>query len=329
MLKELSKYENLGTPGYHFQLLTALRDNPDETWRIQNISELFHNRVIDDRSIFDGCLPLLHYIGIIEINASDEVIVDGSFLNYLKSQKLMIDRLVERLMMSLNSDSIFHDIFCSEYISYDIIYHSIQIDNSAFPLKYACFKQLLIDFNILNEHPTQGFNKYIINGRYKKVFDKEVLPEIKKRKIGIEELRRSIEQNQIHGEEAEKFVLGFEEDRLIGKKKIDWVAEYSTSDGYDIASYETVNSKEHDRFIEVKSYHGHPYFFWSRNEIDIARIKKSNYYLYLVDRSRMNSSGYVPIIIQDPYNNVLKNNSQWEQRVEKIKLQMINTVDND
>jgi len=328
MLKELSKYENLGTPGYHFQLLTALRDNPDETWRTKNISELFHNRVIDNRSIFDGCLPLLNSIGIIEINAYDEVIVDSSFLNYLVSQKLMIDRLVERLMMSLNSDSLFHDIFCSEHISYDIIYHSIQIDNSAFPLKYACFKQLLIDFNVLNEHPTQRFNKYIINGRYKKIFDKEVLPEIKRRKIGIEELRQSLEQNQIHGEEAEKFVMEFENNRLNGEMKIDWVAEYSPSDGYDIASYETANSQEHDRFIEVKSYSGQPYFFWSRNEIDIARIKKSTYYLYLVDRSRIKSSGYVPIIIQDPYNNILKNNMQWEQRVEKIRFQKITTIGN-
>ena len=210
MLKELSKYENLGTPGYHFQLLRTLRDNPDEIWRVKNISELFHNRIVDDRGIFDGCLPLLTSIGIIEINNSDEVLVDGTFLNYLESERLMIDRLVERLMIALNPDAVFHDMFCSEYISFDIIYHSIQIDNSAFPLKYACFKQLLIDFSVLKEHPTQRFNKYIINGRYKKIFDKEVLPEIKKRKIGIEELRKSLEQNQIFGEEAEKFVLEFE-----------------------------------------------------------------------------------------------------------------------
>ena len=327
MLKELSKYENLGTPSYHFQLLTTLRDNNDDTWQVKNISEYFHNRVIDDRSIFDGCLPLLNSIGIIKINAYDQVVIDNSFVNYLVSEKLMIDRLVERLMMSLNSDPIFHGIFCSEHISYDIIYHSIQIDNSAFPLRYTCFKQLLIDFSVLNEHPTKRFNKYIINRRYNKIFDKEVLPEIKKRKIGIEELRKSIEQNQIHGEEAEKFVLEFEKDRLHGEKEIDWVAEYSTSDGYDIASYETLYSKAHDRFIEVKSFSGQPYFFWSRNEIDIARIKKSNYYLYLVDRSKMNSSKYIPIIIQDPYNNVLKNNSKWEQRVEKIKFQLITTFD--
>lgn len=327
MLKELSRYENLGTPGYHFQLLKTLHDNPDETWRVKNISELFYNRIVDNRRIFDGCLPLLISIGIVEINTSGEVIIDGTFLNHLKSEKLMIDRLVERLMMALNSDAVFHDMFCSEYISYDIIYHSIQIDNSAFPLKYSCFKQLLIDFGVLKEHPTQRFNKYIINSRYKKIFDKEVLPEIKKRKTGIEELRRLLEQNQIYGEEAEKFVLEFEKNRLNGEKEIDWVAEYSTSDGYDIASYETVNSSELDRFIEVKSYSGEPYFFWSRNEIDIARIKKSSYYLYLVDRSSMNSSGYSPMIIQDPYNNVLKNDSEWGQTIEKIKLYMMKKSD--
>ncbi len=323
MLKELSKYENLGTPGYHLQLLRTLRDNKETKWLVKNVSELFHNRLIDDRSIFDGCLPLLSSIGIVAINPSDEVSVDGAFLKYLESETLMIDRLVERLMLSVNSDPIFHDIFCSEYISYDIIYRSIQIDNSAFPLKYSCFKQLLIDFSILLEHPTKKFNKYIINGRYKKIFDKAVLPEIKKRKIGIEDLKTSLEQNQIYGEEAERFVLAFESIRLCGKKEIDWVAEYSTTDGYDIASYETEDSADHDRFIEVKSYDKEPYFFWSRNEIDIARIKRDSYFLYLVDRSRMNLPDYIPIMIKNPYENVYKNVTEWEQRVEKVRLQKI------
>lgn len=323
MLKELSKYENLGTPGYHLQLLRTLRDNQGEKWLVKNVSELFHNRIIDDRSIFDGCLPLLSSIGIVAINPSEEISVDGAFLKYLESEMQMVDRLVERLLLSVNSDPIFHDMFCSEYISYDIIYRSIQIDNTAFPLKYSCFKQLLIDFSILQEHPTKKFNKYIINGRYKKIFDKAVLPEIKKRKIGIEELRRSLEQNQLYGEEAERFVLDFENTRLNGKKEIDWVAEYSTTDGYDIASYETEDSTEHDRFIEVKSYDKWPYFFWSRNEIDIARIKKDRYFLYLIDRSKVRLPGYVPIMIKDPYENVYRNNVEWEQRVEKIRLQKI------
>lgn len=320
MLKELCKYENLGTPGYHFHLLRIFRDNP-EGWRVSNVFDLFRNRLIDNRRLFDGCLPLLECVGIIEINSSEEITPDSTFFKYLESEGLMIDRLVERLMVALNVDVAFHNIFCSEFISYDIVYRSIQIDNSAFPLKYSCFKQLLIDFSVLQQHPSQNLNKYIINNRFKKIFDKVVLPEIKRRKIGIEDLQKSLEQNQLNGEEAEKFVLKFENDRFNGAKEINWVAEYSVSDGYDIASFETENSDIHDRFIEVKSYSGEPYFFWSRNEMDAARIKKLNYYLYLVDRNKMGLPNYIPIIIQDPYNNVLKNTTQWEQRIEKIRFQ--------
>ena len=69
------------------------------------------------------------------------------------------------------------------------------------------------------------FSLFIINSRYKKLFDKIILPEIKKRKIGIEELRKSLEQNNIYGEEAELFVLKYERDRLNNKVGIDWVAE--------------------------------------------------------------------------------------------------------
>lgn len=322
MLKELSKYENLGTPNYHFELLRTLRDGQDENWSVNNIGELFHNRIIDGRILFDGCLPLLDHIGVINIDADENVSANEPFLEYLVSENLMIDRFVEKLLFTLNDDPVFHDIFCSEFISRDIIYHSIQIDNSAFPLKLSGFKQLLIDFNVLQEHPTKEFNKYIINGRYKKIFDKLVLPEIKKRKVGIEELKKSLEQKQIYGEEAEKFVLEFEDKRLNRSKIIDWVAEYSTNDGYDIASYENETSKEHDRFIEVKSYSGKPYFFWSRNEMDIARIKKLSYYIYLVNRDSMNDPDYHPIIIRDPYENIYKNEQDWDQMIEKIRFEI-------
>lgn len=324
MLKELSKYENLGTPSFHFEILRKLQDNRNENWNIRNIGELFHNRIIDGRTHFDGCIPLLDHIGIINIDSNGDIFAEETFLENLVSQNLMIDKVVEKLLSVLNDDPKFHNIFCSEFISRDIIYHSIQIDNSAFPLKFSCFKQLLIDFNVLQEHPTKEFKKYIINGRYKKLFDKFLLPEIKKRKVGIEELQKSLEQKQIYGEEAERFVLSFEENRLNRSKIIDWVAEYSTSDGYDIASYQDESSEIHDRFIEVKSYSGYPYFFWSRNEMEIARIKKLSYYIYLVNRDKMNDTDYIPIIIRDPYNSIYKNESDWDQTIEKIRFEIIN-----
>jgi hypothetical protein len=322
MLKELSKYQNLGTPSYFFELLCALRNHPDEVWDIQSVREMFYNRTIDGRSLFDGCVPLLTLVGVVSVTNKNYILIDAGFLSYLSSQNQMLDKLVEKLMIKLNEDSVFHSIFCAEYISYDIVYKAIQIDNSAFPFKYSPLKQLFIDLGIIKPHPTKELNKFVFNSRFKKLFDKVLLPEIQKRKIGIEELSLSMEQRRILGEEAEKFVLQFENKRLNGRKDISWVAEYSISDGYDIASFENGDSIEYDRFIEVKSFSDAPYFFWSRNEMDTARIKKQSYYLYLVDRNRMNREGYQPLIIQDPYANVLHNNLEWDQRVEKIRFEL-------
>ena len=132
-----------------------------------------------------------------------------------------------------------------------------------------------------------------------------------------------MEQKQIYGEEAELFILAFERTRLNNKKGIDWIAEYSVAEGYDIISFNTISSTKNDRCIEVKSYSGSPYFFWSRNEMDIARIKGDEYYLYLVDRNQINNEDYTPIVIQNPYKNVL-NGTEWIKTVDKYKVELNN-----
>ena len=237
----------------------------------------------------------------------------------------MRDKFVEHLFRALSNDSNFHDIFSSANISYDIIYHSIQISNSAFGFRYSNFKQLLIDFEVIKVHPSSQINKYIINQRYKKIFDKIVLPVIKKRMIGVEELKMSMEQQQIFGEEAEKYVLAFERERLGNKVGIDWVAEYSIAEGYDISSFQTAASKINDCFIEVKSFAGTPYFFWSRNEIDVSRRKADDYFLYLVDRDQMKKPDYKPLIIQNPHKHVLDNDI-WIKQVEKYRIERLDTT---
>jgi len=319
MLKDLRPFENLGSPQYFFELFNSLKGDSDIIWSRRDLEQLFYNRNINGRSIFDGCLDLAFHIKVLILEDTGIVTIDRTFSDFLFSEKQMCDKFVEYLFLILKDDDDFQNIFSSKNISYDIIYHSIQITNSAFGLKYACFKQLLIDFEVIKIHPTIEIKKFIINSRYKKLFDKTILPEIKKRKIGIEEFHISLEQKQIFGEEAERFVLKFEFDRLNGNKLIDWVAEYSVAEGYDIASFNEERSIYNDRFIEVKSFNGQPYFFWSRNEIDIARIKKDEYYLYLVDRNRLNEIDYRPMIIQNPYKEVYNNEVEWEQRVEKIR----------
>jgi len=323
MLKDLRTYDNLGSPQYFFELFNSLKDNTATTYSKRDLEQLFYNRNINGRSVFDGCLDLAFNIGVLMIDEAGTVTLNNTFQYFLFSEKQMCDKFVEYLFLSLKDDDDFQNIFSSKNISYDIIYHSVQITYGAFGLKYGSFKQLLIDFEIIKIHPTTEIKKFIINSRYKKLFDKTILPEIKKRKIGIDEFQLSLEQQQIYGEEAERFVLKFEHDRLNGNKTIDWVAEYSVAEGYDIASFNDESSIINDRFIEVKSFNGQPYFFWSRNEIDIARIKKDEYFLYLIDRNKMKTADYQPIIIQNPYTEVYKNESLWDQRIEKIRFMKI------
>jgi len=325
MLKELRHFENFGTPNYFYQLLCTLNNNPNTGWKLSDLRQMFYNQIIDGKSIFDGCIPLALKINIL-IEKKKKFYIANEISGFLNSNQQMCDKFLEFLFLALKDDDDFHNIFCSKHLSHDIIYRSLQIKKSAFGFKFANFKNLLIDFGAIKNHPTHNISNFIINTRFKKLFDKTVLPEIKKRKVGIEEFRKSLEQKQIYGEEAEKFVLSYEEARLCGKQ-VDWVAEYVVNEGYDIASFNNENDISFNRFIEVKSYAGeNPYFFWSRNEIRAAKIKQGNYWIYLVNRDEIKNTDYVPIQVQNPYINLLKDEN-WNKQIEKYRIEYQNTND--
>ena len=317
MLRNLRRYENLGTPAYFHELLRMLQGDVSR-WTYDDIRKNFFNRMIDGRSIFDGCIPLLIYMEVIEVGEDKTVLIRPQFVGYFqKNTDYFNAKFVEQFFTKLKDDSVFNEMFTSKNISYDIIHHRIQIDNSTFRFKYTNIERLLIDFDFLRLHPDEAIQKFIVNPRYRKIFDANVLPEIKKHKIGIDELQQRQGHRRLLGEEAERFVLKFEQARLNSHKEPELVSPYLPYAGYDIASYEGLNSATHDRFIEVKSFAGNPRFYWTRNEMDTARLKKEEYFLYLVDRDLVHERDYTPIIIRDPYNDVLRNKIDWNKRVDK------------
>lgn len=323
MLKDLRKYENFGTPNYFFELFSTLNENSKVKYSKTDIEKLFYNRVIDGRSVFDGCIELALRAEIL-VDVENIISLNSGLSRSLNSIPQMMDRFIEFLFRALKNDEEFHKIFCSEHLSHDIIYKSLQISNQAFGLKYSNLKQLLIDFGAITNHPTKEFNSFIINSRHKKLLDKMILPEIKQRKLGIEEFRKAMEQQQIYGEDAEKYVLNFEYNRLNKEKEIDWVAEYIINEGYDIASYNNESDEFPNRFIEVKSYEGEfPYFYWSRNEYTVAKHKKNEYWIYLINRLEMNNSDYFPLMIQNPFETILTKGETWDKQVEKYRMELI------
>ncbi len=315
MLEELRRYDNLGTPTYFWEFFEQLRNG--DSWTVKEMSEHFFNRIIDDRSIFDGCIPLLQLAKVIDVDKRNVLEITYAYKYIFHSLQLFQQKLLEGFLLALSKDQKFYDIFTSEYCSYDFIYKSINIDFSAFGLKYANIRDLLIDFDFFKPHPDFPNRMLIVNSRWKKFFEINFSSEIKKRKISIDELRKQQEQQQINGELAERFVLQYEQLRLDDKDGIQWIAPYDSGAGYDILSFQEDSSLENDRFIEVKSYTGtNPYFYWTKNEVSVAKRHQNKYCIYLVNRAELDNPSYEPNIIPDPVNNIL-NNEKWEKEIDK------------
>ena len=104
---------------------------------------------------------------------------------------------------------------------------------------------------------------------------------------GIDDLSR---RRKDVGDAGETMAIDYEIKRLKDIKRddlSDMVKQVSLVDpsvGYDITSFDGHGSDGslHDRFIEVKSTTGTtPKFFWSRNEIKVARKRGDRYWIYL------------------------------------------------
>lgn len=117
-----------------------------------------------------------------------------------------------------------------------------------------------------------------------------------------EQLDNSMSQAYEMGCQGEEFVLEYERKRLPESlsSKVIHLRESEIARGYDILSFEGYDSILPDRYIEVKTFRGHPHFYWTENEIAAARKYKEHYYLYLVDIDCINDAGYEPQIIPNP-----------------------------
>ena len=102
-------------------------------------------------------------------------------------------------------------------------------------------------------------------------------------------------------------------------EKIELISDVYVNAGYDIISFNDLDSFIIDRFIEVKSYREEISFYWSKNEVEKAKELATKYYIYLVDRSLMNKKDYVPKIIQDPYKKIFENEF-WKKETENWKI---------
>lgn len=273
---------------------------------------------------FEGIMLLLEWLKIIQIN-NNFVSLNRS-IEFVKEGHIS-SQFFQLLFGQLLKDNVL-SVFLNQFnISYDGKEELIVINNDLIDFRFSQFRNILINLNFFIPDKLVK-NQFIINNDYKKLFLGIVIPLIESsshRKITLEELKKQQDiQGQI-GKDAEGFILGYEKNRLKGHINIDNIRIVSTDNvnaGYDIQSYQDIHSIIINRFIEVKSFSDNESFYWTRNEIDISKIKENQYCLYLVDTDKMKKKGYEPIVIQNPYSNILLNEEEWDKRVEKYYFQL-------
>lgn len=317
MLADLRKYSSLGTPGYYWELLGLLHSQPNTDWGEEQIGSHFHNRIINGSDIFDGGLPLLVSSGVVEIDINGVYHPTYQFKRQFYSIEHCKGKVLEAILEALKDDNEVYSIFSTDYCAFDMVNNVIQIDKSAFGLRYSNIRDVLTNLGFLMPHPNYPERSFMINRAHKKLFDRYFIEGMRKRQVSPEQLRSIQAQQQENGRRGEEFSYNYEIKRVGHNDDIEWIANYDTSAGFDIMSFESPTSLIHDRFIEVKSYSGDtPYFYWSRNEMEVASAKGERYFLYLVNLDLINRSSYEPTIIQNPYVAVL-GGKEWQKTVDK------------
>jgi len=312
MIEKILSLDNLGTKS---QIIYIVRLLSNAQASYADLRHACSSKEFSFSVSFEGVVVLLEYVGVIANN--------NGVISLRKTVELdkSIEGFMTLLFSQLSKDKVLHDFINSDNFYYDNTSKVISLLNHLIELDFSALRNLLINLGLLSRDNLIP-NHLVVQSEFQEWFIETVIPLIEKSKIKNRSLKSLEHLHQVQksmGMEAEEFVLKYERERRSGHpncSNIKIVSEEDTSAGYDILSYQTDTSIFLDKHIEVKSYDDNESFYWSKNEIEVAKIKQDKYYLYLVKRSEMSSSGYEPIVIQNPYKEVL-NNTTWKKTVEK------------
>lgn len=259
----------------------------------------------DVRINFNSAVAFFEYLGF--INTSANLLIpteDGKKLYSLLGDSGFEKTLCEACLNKVTTDEII-DI---NALRFDVVKGKYYIQRHGFPIAAAVFRNVLIQLNALSEL-RDGSGSLELSERYEGIFAKVQKKE--QRRLSLDALKKQLEQQEIQGEVAEKYVVEYEKARLTKAlaKKVKRISDIDVSAGYDVVSFETDTSIEYDRFIEVKSFVGHPHFYWSKNEIEVATIYGEKYYIYLINAEKITEYEYVPTIIRNPVKTVIESDS--------------------
>lgn len=241
-----------------------------------------------------GALAFLEYIGVIK-KAKGMVCLTsvGGELIFIPSSDQI--NFLSRCCI----DQLFQDgLFDNNAFEFDESTGRMLIRKYIFSLSMAAIRNYLIANRVI-ENNARG--DYEIGINFEEPFVRYV--QSYKKAKSLEQLLKQQKKQQEQGLLAEEFVLKYEKKRLSKHpfvEKVKRISDFDVAAGYDIVSFCSDSDLSYNRFIEVKSYQGAKHFYWSENELDVAKLKSEDYFLCLVDTERILDENYEPEFIQSP-----------------------------
>lgn len=297
----LEQYDNFGRPKDLFDIIRL-------TGQANGIPQSDFTKI----GIPKGAIELLTSISLLNL-------VDNRLrLNQEISESRILSLVIARIFENLNEANLLYNFLNEGNVFWDTSSSRVSVRNYKIHPSFSSLRNFLVTCGFFVRNEIISFEFYI-HPEYQNWFLSEVIPSIENSQLGnnpIQDLHDQRAQREKLGREAEEFVLNFERQERKNHRKVENIKIISNMDvraGYDILSYSSDDALLLDKFIEVKSYSKSPYFFWSNNEVQIAKEKRAGYFLYLVDRSRMHEKNYCPMQITNPAKAVF-GNPVWNVR---------------
>ena len=319
---ELHKFDNLGRKEeLVFVLFTAL--NTEGAVERNHFIRFCGSNIFSLNLSIHAILYLLEFMNFIEYE-NGKIQANRRVFDYKKfDQTLYFEtpHFFRVLFESLESAGILNLLLSKRNIQFDRGNSIYYLKNHLIPFKLHSIRNLLLALGFLEM--SDKTDQLVVSKLFTDFFEDLIKRVNYKKKQTKKDLEKSLKLRESLGIEAEEFVLKYEIIRLKNHPFADRIKRISDDDvsaGYDIESFSDFSSVFPNRFIEVKSYSESISFFWSRNEVEKAKSLRDEYYLYLVDRSKLAEKDYKPKILQDPWSKIMKSD-YWLKDTESWKIE--------
>jgi len=255
---------------------------------------------------FDKTLSFLHTLGGVEIS-DNEIILEDDFEKLIRnSDNKILQRHILDLIKKKNNpyqSEILKYLSKFRHISGSIEYKPTNIYRG----KFSDVRNFLIEIGIVNYDYES--DKYYVLPEHIHLF---ALALEKSSSYTPPKLKQKLIQKDKIGSAAESAILKYEKNR-VGKeyeKFVEHISVKNEAAGYDIKSVTVGGGKTEPRYVEVSpdSYK----FYWSQNELRVAELLNTNYYLYLLPViSKMEFATDKIKIISDPITVIFDNSDTW------------------